>query len=167
MSPARSMSEPGRNRLLENLPQQDWARIRPELHPVNLQIRTVIHEAGQPIGHVLFMSNGVVSLVSQLRNGTIGEIATIGNEGFVGIPLFLGSESSPARSIVQVSGAGFQMTAGAFMSEVNRRERLYHLVRRYTQAYINQVSQSVICNSFHNVEQRMCRWLLMTHDRVG
>jgi CRP-like cAMP-binding protein len=167
MSKPRRIHVPGKNRLLVGLPKEEYDRLRPNLEKVPLPLKEILYEANGPIAHVFFPLNGVVSLVIMMEGGFTLEVGTIGNEGMVGTPVFLGSESSPTRAISQVSGEALRMTAKVFQEEMMRAGPLYALVQRYTQAMINQISQSTVCNRRHSVEKRMCRWLLMSHDRVG
>jgi CRP-like cAMP-binding protein len=157
----------GENRLLAALPRAEYARLRPHLKKVSLPLKDILYEANGPIPHVFFPLNGVVSLVIIMDGGVSLEVGTIGNEGIVGTPIFLGSASSPTRAISQVPGEALRMETKVFQDEIRRRGSLYGLVQRYTQAMINQISQSTVCNHRHSVEKRMCRWLLMSHDRVG
>jgi CRP-like cAMP-binding protein len=156
----------GENRLLVALPKDEHDRLRPHLEQMSLPLRTILYEANGPIAHVFFPLNGVVSLVI-LDGGFTLEVGVIGNEGLVGTPVFLGSSHSPTRAIAQVPGAVLRMSAKVFQEEMKRGGPLYGLVQRYTQTMINQISQSIVCNHRHSVEKRMCRWLLMSHDRVG
>ena len=157
----------GRNRLLTALPKREYDRLRPDLERVALPLRTILYEADGPITHVFFPLNGVVSLVIIVEGNIDLEVGTIGNEGMVGTPIFLGAQSSPTRAISQIAGEAMRMETSLFQKEMKRRGPLYSLVQRYTQAMINQISHSTVCNHRHSVEQRMCRWLLMSHDRMG
>jgi CRP-like cAMP-binding protein len=163
----RRIHVPGKNRLLAALPRDEYGRLRPHLEKVPLPLKDILYEANGPIPHVFFPLNGVVSLVIIMDGGFILEVGTIGNEGMVGTPVFLGSDSSPTRAISQVPGEALRMETKSFQKEMERGGRLFGLVQRYTQAMINQISQSTVCNHRHSVEKRMCRWLLMSHDRVG
>ena len=167
MAKPRRIHVPGKNRLLAALPRDEYRRLRPHLEKVSLPLKDILYDANGPIPHVFFPLNGVVSLVILMEGGFTLEVGTIGNEGMVGTPVFLGSESSPTRAISQVPGEALRMEAKVFQEEMRRAGRLYGLVQRYTQAMINQISQSTVCNHRHSVEKRMCRWLLMSHDRVG
>src|ERR1700738_83616 len=158
---------PGKNRLLAALPRDEYHRLHPNLEKVPLPLKEILYEANGPISHVFFPLNGVVSLVIIMEGGFILEVGTIGNEGMVGTPVFLGSESSPTRAISQVPGEALRMETKVFQGEMKLGGPLYGLVQRYTQAMINQISQSTVCNRRHSVQKRMCRWLLMSHDRVG
>ena len=166
MAKLRGIHVPGENRLLTVLPRDEYRRLRPHLEKVSLPLKDILYEANGPIPHVFFPLNGVVSLVIMEGRFTL-ELGTIGNEGMVGTPVFLGAESSPTRAISQVPGEALRMETGVFQEEMKLGGPLYGLIQRYTQAMINQISQSTVCNHRHSVEKRMCRWLLMSHDRVG
>jgi CRP-like cAMP-binding protein len=167
MAKPRRIHVPGKNRLLVALPREEYDRLHPNLVKVPLPLKEILYEANGPIAHVFFPLNGVVSLVIMMEGGFTLEVGTIGNEGMVGTPIFLGAESSPTRAISQVPGEALRMQAKVFQEEMRRAGPLYVLVQRYTQAMINQISQSTVCNRRHSVAKRMCRWLLMSHDRVG
>ncbi len=157
---------PGENRLLVALPKGEYDRLLPHLDRVFLPLREVLYEANGPIAHVFFPLNGVVSLVIMDTGFTL-EVGIIGNEGMVGTPVFLGSDRSPTKAIAQIAGEALRMDAKVFRKEVGQGGPLHSLVQRYTQAMINQISQSIVCNHRHPVAKRMCRWLLMSHNRVG
>ena len=166
MAKLRGVHVPGENRLLVALPRDEHNRLLPHLEEISLPLRTILYEANGPIAHVFFPLNGVVSLVI-LDGGFTLEVGIIGNDGMVGTPVFLGSDRSPTRAIAQIHGAALRMDAKVFQKEIKRCGPLHDLVQRYTQAMINQISQSIVCNHRHSVQKRMCRWLLMSHDRVG
>jgi CRP-like cAMP-binding protein len=167
MAKPRRIHVPGKNRLLAALPRDEYHRLLPHLEKVPLPLKDILYEANGSIPHVFFPLSGVVSLVILMESGFTLEVGTIGNEGMVGTPVFLGSESSPTRAISQVPGEALRLETKVFQKEMRRRGPLHGLVQRYTQAMINQISQSTVCNRRHSVEKRMCRWLLMSHDRVG
>src|SRR3984893_10682203 len=162
----RRIFVPGQHRLLATLPKDDFNRLLPHLEKVSLPLRDILYEANGTIAHVFFPIVGVDSLVI-MDSGYIHEVGIIGNEGLVGTPVFLGSDRSPTRAIAQIPGAALRMESEVFQKELRRRGPLHGLVQRFTQAMINQISQSIVCNHRHSVEKRMCRWLLMSHDRVG
>ena len=166
MAKRRRIHVTGQNRLLATLPRDDFNRLLPHLEKVSLPLKDILYEANGSIEHVFFPIDGVVSLVI-MDSGYIHEVGIIGNEGLVGTPVFLGSDRSPTRAIAQIPGAALRMESKVFQKEMRRRGPLHDLVQRYTQAMINQISQSIVCNHRHSVEKRMCRWLLMSHDRVG
>jgi CRP-like cAMP-binding protein len=154
------------NRILEALPAGDQDRIVDTMVPVSLQIDTVLFEPGQPIDAVHFPLAGVIALVVPFDDGLTVEVATVGNEGVVGVPLVAGG-SLAVRAISAVSGAALRMEAAAFVEELELPGPLRELVDTYTRALFGQISQAVACNRLHSNEQRLSRWLLMSHDRVG
>jgi CRP-like cAMP-binding protein len=166
MAKLHKIHVPGENRLLVALPRNEFDRLLPHLEKVPLTLRDILYEANGPIAHVFFPLTGVVSLVI-MDNGNTLEVGVIGNEGMVGTPVFLGADSSPTRAIVQIPGEALRMEVKFFEKEMRRAGQLYGLVQRYTQAMINHISQSIICNRRHSVKKRMSRWLLMSHNRVG
>jgi CRP-like cAMP-binding protein len=167
MAKRRRIHVRGENRLLADLPRDEYDRVRAHLQKVSLPLKDILYEANGPIPHVFFPLHGVVSLVILMDGDVSLEVGTIGNEGMVGTPVFLGSGSSPTRAISQVPGEALRMETKVFQEEMRRGGSLYGLVQRYTQAMINQISQSTVCNHRHSVRKRMCRWLLLSHDRVG
>jgi CRP-like cAMP-binding protein len=166
MAKLRRIHVPGENRLLVSLPRDEYDRLLPHLEKVSLPLRDILYEANGPIEHVFFPLVGVVSLVIIDDDFTL-EVGIIGNEGLVGTPVFLESDRSPTRAIAQIPGEALRMEAKVFQKEMKRAGPLFSLVQRHTQTLINQISQSIVCNHRHSVEKRMCRWLLMSHDRVG
>ena len=155
------------NRLLAALPPDDYARIRRRLTTVQLELRQQIALPNQPIEAVYFPIDSVTSVLAVAADGRGIEIATIGNEGMAGLPLYLGAESSPSHAFVQVSGTAQRMTAAAFRSEARQDAALGRLLQLYTQGYLSQVSQATVCNQRHAAGQRLARWLLAVRDRVG
>ena len=154
------------NRLLARLPLQDYQRLLPLLRPCPLEFKRVLNEPQSAIDYVYFPSQGVVSAVTLMEDGTVIEVATVGNEGMVGLNAFLGDEESPNRQVVQVPGESLRMEAQDLRAETSRDSPLRHLLVRYNTAFLKQISQAVACNGLHNVQQRCCRWVLMTHDRA-
>jgi CRP-like cAMP-binding protein len=154
------------NRLLQVLPEAEQDRLRSKLTPLSLSMKTVLFEPGQEINAVHFPVNGVVSLVTSLEDGAIVEVATVGNEGIVGVPLVLGG-SLAVRAISQVPGDTLRMDASVFIAEFDRPGPFRDLVQNYMQALFGQISQAAACNRLHSNEERLSRWLLMSHDRVG
>jgi CRP-like cAMP-binding protein len=154
------------NRLLGLLRPSDYARLRPYLRPVQLEYRQPLYNAGEPIGFVYFIEAGVGSLVNTMANGDAAEVGTIGNEGVVGLPILLRDNVAPTSVYVQVPGAGLRMRATQFKQELARSAPMQTVMLRYAHAVFNQVAQSAACNQFHSIQQRACRWLLMTHDRM-
>ena len=155
------------NRILAALPADELERLGPSLELVDLEFRRVLVDVNHAIEHVYFPEAGVVSVISLMEDGSAVETATIGNEGMVGLPVFLGAASMAGQAFVQVVGRAYRMPAEALREEMRRGGALAGLLGRYTQALFTLVSQSSACNRMHAVEQRCARWLLMTHDRVG
>jgi CRP-like cAMP-binding protein len=154
------------NRLLSLLSDDDYERLRPHLSPVVFNYRKSLYEAGRPIDHVYFPVDGVASLVITTAEGSGAEVGTIGNEGIVGLPICLGDRQAPSSVYVQVPGNGLQMDARPFRVELDRSPTLNLVMLRYAHAFFNQVAQSAACAHLHRVDQRCCRWLLMTRDRM-
>lgn len=165
MPPESALAEP-RNRLLAALSADEWERLRPSLQLVRMELREVVFEPNQTIRHVWFPEDAMVSIVGLMEDGSAIETGTVGNEGMVGVPVYLGAMQMAAQAFVQVPGSGWRMPAGALREEVRRDGALARLLGRYTQALFTLVAQSSACNRKHPVEQRCARWLLMTHDRV-
>jgi CRP-like cAMP-binding protein len=155
------------NRLLAGLPQSESKRLASHLKAVSLPVKQILYKARSPIDYVYFPTSGIVSAMTIMGDGRAIEVATIGNEGMVGITAFIGGVTSPNEFMVQVSGNGFRMRAEVFKEEADRRGPLHRLLVLYNTAFQMQVSYSVACNGLHKIEQRCCRWLLMTADRVG
>jgi CRP-like cAMP-binding protein len=156
------------NKLLASLPFDDYQRIAGQLTTVPLRFKEVLYKQDEVIKHIFFPGGGACSLTKVMQDGRVAEIATVGNEGVLGTSVFFGDEQSFSETIVQVAeGDGFRMPADAFVSEMNRRGVFYNRIIRYSQALTSQVMQTTVCNGLHSVEQRACRWLLMTFDRVG
>jgi CRP-like cAMP-binding protein len=154
------------NRLLGLLAPRDYKRLVPHLEPVPLEYRKSLYQADKKIEFVYFIETGVGSLVNTMANGQAAEVGTIGNEGLVGVPLVLGDDRAPTSVYVQVPGAGLRMEASLFTAELARSATMQVVMLRYVHALFNQVAQSAACNHFHSLEQRCCRWLLMTRDRM-
>ena len=157
---------PPLNRLLGLLSPRDYERLRPHLHRMPLRYRQSLYRARKPIGFVYFIETGVGSLVNTMASGDAAEVGTIGNEGVVGLPILLGDDRAPTNVYVQVPGAGLRMEASLFEKELARSASMRIVMLHYAHAFFNQVAQSAACNQFHSIEQRCCRWLLMTHDRM-
>jgi CRP-like cAMP-binding protein len=157
---------PKQNLLLAALPAAVYQRLLPHLEHVALPLGWAVYEAGSRMGHVFFPTEGIVSLLYVMENGASAEIAVTGNEGLVGISLFMGGESTTSRAIVQSSGHAFRLRADLLKREFERAGELQHLLLRYTQALITQMAQTAVCNRHHTVEQQLCRWLLLSLDRL-
>ncbi|MGK2900816.1 MAG: Crp/Fnr family transcriptional regulator [Burkholderiaceae bacterium] len=159
------MPSPRLNRLLAALPAPDWQRCAPKLEPVELPLGHVLHESGVALSHVYFPTTAIVSLLYVMENGASAEIAVVGNEGLVGISLFMGGETTPSRAVVQSGGQGFRMRAETLKDEF-ANPSVMHLLLRFTQALITQMAQTAVCNRHHLLDQQLCRWLLLSHDRL-
>src|SRR5471030_817035 len=158
-------THPRHNHLLAALPHDEWKRWLPHLEKVEMPLGQVLYESGATLSHVYFPTTAIVSLLYVLENGASAEIAVVGNEGLVGISLFMGGESTPSRAVVQSAGNGFRLQSKVVKDEFNRAPVL-HLLLRYTQALITQMSQTAVCNRHHSVDQQLCRWLLLSLDRL-
>lgn len=156
-----------KNRLLATLPDEDFARILPLLKTVPLNVKGVLLKRGAPIRHVYFPNGGVCSVTAMMSNGMAVEVATVGDEGMIGIAAFFGGQVMPGESMVQVPDSNAErMAIEDFKRELDRRGALYEAVNRYAQGTMALMMQSTACMALHHVQERCCRWLLMTHDRV-
>jgi CRP-like cAMP-binding protein len=158
--------EPRQNWLLSALGDAEWQRVAPHLQPLSLPLGKVLYDPGSQPSHVYFPTTAIVSLLYVLENGASAEIAVVGNEGLVGISLFMGGQSTSSQAVVQVSGEGFRLPARVLMQEFDRGGPVLHLLLRYTQALITQMAQTSVCNRHHALDQQLCRWLLLTLDRL-
>ncbi len=154
------------NELLRALPAAEWQAWEPQLEWVTLPLGQVLYESGRTMTHVYFPTTAIVSLLYVMENGASAEIAVVGHEGVVGVSLFMGGGSTPSRAVVQSAGEGYRLR-GATMTEVfNRSGPVMHLMLRYTQALITQMAQTAVCNRHHTLDQQLCRWLLLSLDRL-
>ena len=154
------------NRLLASLSPANYALLSGALEPVALPYRTSLYRARAPIKHITFLESGVASLVNTMKNGSASEVGTIGNEGLVGLPVLLGDDRAPTSVYMQVAGAGLRITSKHFCDVLLQSVSIRTAMLHYAHAFFNQVSQSAACATFHGLEQRCCRWILMTHDRM-
>ena len=157
---------PKANHLLAALPDAEWHRWQPQLETIELPLGTVLYESGATLSHVYFPTTAIISLLYVMEDGGSAEIAVVGNEGVVGISLFMGGGSTPSRAVVQSAGRGFRMKSEVLKNEFNRPPVL-HLLLRYTQALITQMAQTAVCNRHHTLDQQLCRWLLLSLDRLA
>lgn len=157
---------PKQNHLLDALPDEDYLRIAPMLELVNMPLGEVLYESGGNLKHVYFPTTSIVSLLYVLESGACAEIAIVGNEGILGISLFMGGETTPSRAVVQSEGFGYRLSSKQLKDEFNRGGNMMRLLLRYTQALITQMTQTAVCNRHHSVEQQLCRWLLLSLDRL-
>ena len=161
-----SLHSPKENQLLASLPAADYERLLPELELVPMPLGWVVYESGGHQGYVYFPTNSIVSLLYVMENGASAEMAVTGNEGLVGIALFMGGETTPSRAVVQSAGHAYRLKAAVLRREFEHGGALQHLLLRYTQALITQMAQTAVCNRHHSVEQQLCRWLLLSLDRL-
>jgi CRP-like cAMP-binding protein len=157
---------PKQNHLIASLPAADYARLLSELELVPMPLGWSVYESGGHQGYVYFPTNSIVSLLYVMENGASAEMAVTGNEGLVGIALFMGGETTPSRAVVQSAGHAYRLKAAILRSEFEHGGALQHLLLRYTQALITQMAQTAVCNRHHSVEQQLCRWLLLSMDRL-
>ncbi len=158
--------KPGENRLLSVLPEAESARLKPHLSLVKMPLGKVVYESGDQLDYVYFPTTSIVSLLYVLEDGASAEIAIVGNEGLVGISLFMGGETTPSRAVVQSAGEAYQLGAHILKEEFRRAGPVQRLLLRYTQALITQMAQTAVCNRHHSIDQQLCRWLLLSIDRL-
>jgi len=154
------------NHILAALPAEDLARLQPDLELIPMPLGWALYESGSHMSYLYFPTTSIVSLLYVMESGASAEIAVTGNEGLVGISLFMGGESTPSRAVVQSGGDGYRLKANALKREFSTGGRLQHLALRYTQALITQMAQTAVCNRHHSVDQQLCRWLLLSLDRL-
>ena len=157
---------PKQNHLLAALPSAEYIRLAEHLELVPMPLGQALYESGEHLQHVYFPTSCIVSLLYVMENGASAEIAVVGNEGILGIALFMGGETTPSRAVVQSAGFGYRLKAPFLKQEFNRGGPVMHLLLRYTQALITQMAQTAVCNRHHTVEQQLCRWLLLSLDRL-
>ena len=165
-STVRAVESPAQNHLLAALPAGDYDRLLPHLEPVAMPLGWVVHESESRMGYVYFPTTSIVSLLYVTESGASAEIAIAGNEGLVGISLFMGGETTPSRAVVQSEGNGYRLKAAVLKKEFALGGELQHVALRYTQALITQMAQTAVCNRHHSVDQQLCRWLLLSMDRL-
>ena len=161
-----SPHNPKQNHLLAALPAADYARLLPDLELIAMPLGWAVYESGAQMGYVYFPTTSIVSLLYVMEGGKSAEIAITGNEGLVGISLFMGGESTPSRAVVQSAGSGYRLKARILKREFAMGGSLQHLALRYTQALITQMAQTAVCNRHHTLDQQLCRWLLLSMDRL-
>ena len=158
--------QPKDNHLLAMLPETEWERMAPHLVDVDMPLGQVVYESGDPVHHVYFPSTAVVSLLYVMEDGASAEIAIVGNEGLIGIAVFMGGETTSSRAVVQNAGRGYRIGARILRDEFHRGGPVQRLLLRYTQALIAQMVQTAACNRHHSIDQQLCRWLLLSLDRL-
>lgn len=161
-----SVSAPVENMLLAGLPDKERQRLLPDLEPISFSLGEVVYESGGHIDYVYFPTSAIISLLYIMENGATAEIGVAGYEGVIGIALFMGGETMPNRAVVQSAGSALRMKKKALQAEFVRGSMFQSSLLRYTQALMTQISQTAVCNRLHTVEQQLCRWLLLSHDRL-
>jgi CRP-like cAMP-binding protein len=154
------------NQLLAQLPVEEYERLAPNLQAVTFDLGDIVYQSGGHIDYIYFLTEGIVSLLYTMENGMSAEIGVVGNEGVIGIALFLGGDTMPNRALVQSAGKAVRVKAKILQDEFNRGGGFQRLLLRYTQALMTQISQTAVCNRLHPVESQLCRWLLLSHDRL-
>src|SRR5436190_10612512 len=160
------LNDPVENRLLAALPAEEYERLRPNLREVSFSLGEVVYEFAGQLDYVFFPTSSIVSLLYTMENGSTAEMGLTGNDGVVGIALFMGGGTMPNRAVVQSAGGALRMKAKILQHEFAYGGKFQQLLLRYTQALITQISQTAVCNRLHSVEQQLCRWLLLSHDRL-
>jgi CRP-like cAMP-binding protein len=163
----RAAHNPCDNHILEALPQEERDRLFPHLKLAPMPLGMVLYESGAALRHIYFPTNSIVSLLYVMQDGASAEIAVVGNEGAVGVSLFMGGETTPSRAIVQSAGYAFRLTGNRLKQEFNRHGEMLHVLLRYTQSLITQMAQTAVCNRHHSLDQQLCRWLLLSLDRLA
>ena len=166
MSVSVRPANPTENRLLAALPGDEYERLLPSLQQVSFSLGEVVYEFGGRLDYVYFPTTAIVSLLYTMANGATAEMGLTGNDGVVGIALFMGGGTMPNRAVVQSAGTAVRIKAKVLQGEFARGGKFQYMLLRYTQALITQISQTAVCNRLHSVEQQLCRWLLLSHDRV-
>lgn len=166
MTSSGPLADLHQNRLLAAISEDVLARLKPALQPVDLALGQVIYEPGETLSHIFFPTTAIVSLLYTMENGTSAEMGIVGCDGIVGIAVFMGGDTTPNRAVVQSAGGAFRLDLRHFREEYKRIGELHRLLLLYTQALLTQMAQTAVCNRLHSVEQQLCRWLLLSHDRL-
>ncbi len=166
MTATNTAEEARANHLLHGVTDEEMARLLPNLQPVSFSLGKVLYESGEKMDYVYFPTTAIISLLYIMENGATAEIGVVGNDGLVGIAIFMGGDTTPNRAVVQSAGKGFKMKAALMKDEFTLGGRFHNLCLRYTQALITQISQTAVCNRLHSVDQQLCRWLLLSRDRL-
>jgi CRP-like cAMP-binding protein len=164
---AMNAPDPRSNHILDALPADERGRLFPHLHLIELSLGMSLYESGDAQRHIYFPTDSIVSLLYVLADGASAEIAVVGNEGVIGVSLFMGGETTPSRAIVQSAGFAYRLTGARLKEEFNRHGQMLHLLLRYTQSLITQMAQTAVCNRHHSLDQQLCRWLLLSLDRLS
>ncbi len=165
--PLTQTIDPQANHLLACLPAPDFLRWAPQLECVDLPLGRVLYESGMSLSHVYFPTTAIVSLLYVMEDGASAEIAVVGHEGIVGVSIFMGGDTTPSRAVVQSAGKGYRLPASTLKEEFGKSNAVLHLLLRYTQALITQMAQTAVCNRHHSLDQQLCRWLLLSLDRLS
>ena len=160
-------ASPRQNQILDALPVAERERLFPHLTLVALPLGMVLYESGDTLRHIYFPTDSIVSLLYVLKDGASAEIAVVGNDGAIGLALFMGGETTTNRAIVQSAGSAFRLSGSRLKEEFGRHGEMLHILLRYTQALITQMAQTAVCNRHHSVDQQLCRWLLLSLDRLA
>ena len=159
--------DPRENHILDALPADERDRLFPHMHLVEMPLGTALYESGDELRHIYFPIDSIISLLYVMKNGASAEIAVVGNEGAIGVALFMGGATTPSRAIVQSAGRAYRLSSRRLKEEFNRHGQMLHLLLRYTQSLITQMAQTAVCNRHHSVDQQLCRWLLLSLDRLS
>ena len=159
--------DPRQNHLIAALPAAEWQRLSVHMELVDMPLGDVLYESGTQLRHVYFPTTSIVSLLYVMADGRSAEIAVVGNEGIIGVALFMGGETMPNRAVVQSAGYAYRLQGHLLKQEFNRAVEFQHLLLRYTQALLTQMAQTAVCNRHHSVDQQLCRWLLLSLDRLA
>jgi CRP-like cAMP-binding protein len=159
--------DPRRNHLLAALPPDDFERLKPHLVRVPLTLGEALYESGVMLRHVYFPTDSIVSLLYVMADGSSAEIAVVGNEGVIGVSLFMGGETTPSRAVVQSAGHAYRLTGQLLKEEFTKAGAMQRLLLRYTQSLLTQMAQTAVCNRHHSLDQQLCRWLLLSLDRLS
>jgi CRP-like cAMP-binding protein len=159
--------DPRQNHVLDALPPEERDRLIPFLKLVPMPLGKVLYESGAALRHIYFPTDSIVSLLYIMQDGASGEIAVVGNEGAIGVSLFMGGETTPSRAIVQSAGHAYRLTGARLKQEFIRHGEMLHVLLRYTQSLITQMAQTAVCNKHHSLDQQLCRWLLLSLDRLS
>jgi len=164
--PVPDRPDPRQNNILDALPAEERERLFPHLTLVEMPLGMVLYEAGEALRHIYFPTDSIVSLLYVMKDGASAEIAVVGNEGAIGVSLFMGGETTPSRGIVQSAGSAYRLSGRRLKLEFERHGQLLHVLLRYTQSLITQMAQTAVCNRHHSIDQQLCRWLLLSLDRL-
>lgn len=159
-------TKPADNHLLECLPPDVVERLRPDLELIDLKLGAALYEPGDPMQYLYLPTNAIVSLLYVMEDGASAEIAVVGNDGIIGVAVFMGGESTTNRAVVQSAGTAYRLSSKRFMGEFRRHGDMLHVMLRYSQALITQMAQTAVCNRHHTIDQQLCRWLLLSLDRL-